>query len=113
MPTLDLEKIKREKSGLEEQVRRLKRENFQLEERLKVFTLPGGVQGEAWRLLREYEELAGLYARAPKLGIRPEQIDWKELTSRLEKILEYSQYLPPEERGKLLGRLGSGKSGTR
>ena len=71
------------------------------------------MQGEAWRLLREYEELAGLYARAPKLGIRPEQIDLKELTSRLEKILEYSQYLPLEERGKLLGRLGSGKSGTR
>jgi hypothetical protein len=58
------------------------------------------------RLLREYEGLVTAYERAPKLGVKPEQLDLRQLTSCLEKLLKYSGLLPAEEREKLVKRLG-------
>ncbi|MFB0556396.1 MAG: hypothetical protein ACETVW_00855 [Dehalococcoidia bacterium] len=58
------------------------------------------------RLLKECEGIVTAYARAPKLGVKPEQLDLRQLTSRLEKLLKYSELLPAEEREKLVKRLG-------
>jgi len=40
------------------------------------------------------------------LGAKPEQLDLRDLTSRLEILTKYSELLPAEERGKLLKTLG-------
>jgi hypothetical protein len=99
-------KLERENLEVEEQSAQLKRENIRLKEELKVFTAPGGVRGEVFRLLKEYEGLVTAYARAPKLGVKLDQADFTGITSRLKKILELSQYLPPADRETVLRRLG-------
>lgn len=101
------EMLKREEMvRLEKRVEELEKEKFELEELVKVFTGTGGLKGEVSRLLKEYEGLVTAYARAPKLGVKPQQLDWGQLTSRLEKLLKYSELLPAEEREKLLKTLG-------
>ena len=101
------ERLEREEViSLQKRVEQLKREKLELEEAVRIFAGPGGLQGEVSRLLKEYEGLVTAYARAPKLGVKPEQLDFRQLTSRLEKLLKYSEKLPPEERGKLLKTLG-------
>ena len=89
-----------------EEMTRLKKRVKELEDLVKIFTGPGGLEGEVSRLLKECEGLAATYERAPKLGVKPEQLDWRQLTSRLEKLIKYSELLPAEERGKLLKTLG-------
>jgi len=99
--------LKREEMArLQKRVEQLEREKLELEELVKIFTGPGGLEGEVARLLREYEGIMTAYARAPKLGVKPEQLDRRDLTSRLEKLLKYSELLPVEEREKLVKRLG-------
>jgi hypothetical protein len=97
---------KEEMARLQKRVEQLDREKLELEKLVKIFTGPGGLQGEVARLLREYEGLVTAYARAPKLGVKPEQLDLRQLTSCLEKLLKYNELLPAEERGKLLRKLG-------
>jgi hypothetical protein len=89
-----------------EETIRLKKRVEELEELVKIITGPGGLKGEVTRLLKECEELRATYAQALKLGAKPEQLDLKDLTSRLEKLQKYSELLPPEEREKLLITLG-------
>jgi len=89
-----------------EEVIRLKKRVEELEELVKIFTGPGGLEGEVSRLLKECDEPGAAYARALKLGVKPEQLDLRDLTSRLEKLLKYSELLPAEEREKLLKTLG-------
>ena len=101
------EVLKREEMArLQKRVEQLDREKLELEELVRIFTGPGGLEGEVARLLREYEGLVTAYGRAPKLGVKPEQLDFRQLTSCLEKLLKYSELLPAEERGKLLRKLG-------
>ena len=97
---------KKEEVVEREETIRLKKRVKELEELVKIFTGPGGLEGEVSRLLKECEGLAVTYARTPKLGVKPEQLDWRQLTSRLEKLIKYSKLLPAEERGKLLKTLG-------
>jgi len=89
-----------------EEIIRLKKRVEELEELVKIFTGPGGLEGEVSRLLTEYEGLTVAYAQAPKLGIKPEQLDLRQLTSCLEKLIKYSELLPTEEREKLQKTLG-------
>ena len=89
-----------------EEIARLKKRVEELEELVKIFTGPGGLKGEVSRLLKEYERLSAAYAQALKLGAKPEQLDLKDLTSRLEKLIKYSELLPAEEREKLQKTLG-------
>ena len=96
-----------EMTRLQKRVEQLEREKLELEELVRIFTGPGGLEGEVARLLKEYEGLVTAYARAPKLGVKPEQLDLRQLTSRLEKLLKYSELLPAEERGKLLRNIGA------
>jgi len=105
---VQVERLKREKSSLEEQLTKLNTEKSELEEQLKIFLMPAQAKEEVPRLLKEVEVLVDFYNRAPKLGVRPEQFDWKELTSRIDKLLKLSPFLPPEEREKLLQRLAGG-----
>jgi hypothetical protein len=98
-----------ELAKLQKQVKKLGKERVELEELVKALTSPGGLKGEIWRLLREYEALVRAYARAPQLGVRPDQLHWSELTLRLEKLLKYSQLLPADERQRLLDRLAGRK----
>jgi len=84
---------------------RLKKRVEELEELVKIFTGPGGLQGEVSRLLKECDELRAAYARAIKLGAKPEQLDFRDLNLRLEKLIRYSELLPAEERDKLLRTL--------
>jgi len=98
--------IEKEEMLEREEMTRLKKRVKELEDLVKIFTGPGGLEGEVSRLLKECEGLAATYARAPKLGVKPEQLDWRQLTSRLEKLIKYSELLPAEERGKLLKTLG-------
>jgi len=97
---------KKEERLEREEVIRLKKRVEELEELVKIFTGPGGLQGEVSRLLKECEVLRAAYERALKLGAKPEQLDLRDLTSRLEKLTKYSELLPAEERGKLLRTLG-------
>ena len=98
--------IEKEEMLEREEMTRLKKRVKELEDLVKIFTGPGGLEGEVSRLLKECEGLAATYERAPKLGVKPEQLDWRQLTSRLEKLIKYSELLPAEERGKLLKTLG-------
>jgi len=98
--------IKQEEMLEREEVIRLKKRVEELEELVKIFTGPGGLEGEVSRLLKECDESRAAYARALKLGVKPEQLDLRDLTSRLEKLLKYSELLPAEEREKLLKTLG-------
>ena len=98
--------IKQEEMLEREEMIRLKKRVEELEELVKIFREPGGLKGEVSRLLEEYERLLATYARAPKLGVKPEQLDWRQLTSRLEKLIKYSELLPAGEQGKLLKTLG-------
>jgi len=98
--------IEKEEMLEREEMTRLKKRVKELEDLVEIFTRPGGLEGEVSRLLKECEGLAAAYARAPKLGVKPEQLDWRELTSRLEKLIKYSELLPAEKRGKLLKTLG-------
>ena len=100
------EAVKDEEVLKREEVIRLKKRVEELEELVKIFTGPGGLEGEVARLLREYEGLVTAYGRAPKPGVKPEQLDFRQLTSCLEKLTKYSELLPAEERGKLLRTLG-------
>jgi HD superfamily phosphodiesterase len=95
-----------EMARLQKRVEQLKREKLELEDLVRIFTGPGGLEGEVARLLREYEGLVTAYARAPKLGVKPEQLDLRQLTSCLEKLLKYRELLPAEEREKLVKTLG-------
>jgi hypothetical protein len=88
-----------------EEIIRLKKRVEELEELVKILTGPGGLEGEVSRLLKGYDKLAAAYARALKLGARPEQLDLREPTSHLEKLKRYSELLPAEEREKLVKRL--------
>jgi hypothetical protein len=97
--------IEKEEMLEKEEMSRLKKRVEELEELVKVFTGPGGLKGEVSRLQEECKGLAAAYAQASKLGIRPEQLDFRDLTSRLEKLLKYSALLPAEEREKLLREL--------
>jgi hypothetical protein len=98
--------IEQEKMPEREEMIRLKKRVEELEELVEVLTGPGGLKGKVAKLLKEYERLAAAYAQAPKLGIKPEQLDFRDLTSRLEKLIKYSELLPAEERGELLKTLG-------
>ncbi len=98
--------IEKEEMLEREEKVRLKKRIKELEELVKIYTGPGGLEGEVSRLLKEYMELAATYARAPKLGVNPEQLDLRQLTLRLEKLMKYSELLPAEERGRLLKTLG-------
>ena len=98
--------IEKEEMPERKEIIRLKKRVEELEELVRILTGPGGLEGEVSRLLKECEGLAATYARAPKLGVKPEQLDWRQLTSRLEKLIKYSELLPAEERGKLLKTLG-------
>jgi len=89
-----------------EEMVRLKKRVEELEELVKILTGPGGLEGELSRLLKEYMGLAAAHARAPKLGVKLEQLDLRPLTSCLEKLIKYSELLPAEEQRKLLRRLG-------
>lgn len=101
------EVVEREETiRLKKRVKELEERVKELEDLVKIFTGPGGLEGEVSRLLKECERLAATYERAPKLGVKPEQLDWRQLTSRLEKLIKYSKLLPAEERGKLLKTLG-------
>jgi hypothetical protein len=97
--------IEKEEMLEKEEMIRLKKRVEELEELVKIFTGPGGLKGEVSRLLREYEGIMTVYARALKLGVKPEQLDVRELTSRLEKLNRYNELLPAEEREKLVKRL--------
>lgn len=97
---------KKEEMLEKEEMIGLKKRVEELEELVKILTGPGGLEGEVARLLKECEELGAAYVRVPKLGVRPEQLDVRELTSRLEKLNRYSELLPAEEREKLVKRLG-------
>lgn len=89
-----------------EEMRRLKKRVEELEELLKIFREPEGLKGEVSKLLKECEVLGAAYARALKSGVKPEQLDLRDLTSRLEKLTKYSELLPAEEREKLRKTLG-------
>lgn len=84
----------------------LKKRVEELEELVRILTGPGGLEGEVSRLLKECESLRANHTRALKFGAEPEQLDWRQLTSRLEKLSKYSELLPVEERKKLLKTLG-------
>jgi hypothetical protein len=89
-----------------EEITSLKKQVEELEELVKIFRGPGGLEGEVSRLLKECDELGAAYARALKSGAKPEQLDLRDLTSRLEKLTKYSELLPAEERDKLRKTLG-------
>jgi len=103
-----VQNLKREKSRLEEQLAEANREKSTLEERLKMLGMPAQAKQEVPRILKELEVLADIFNRAPELGIRQEQLNWKELTTRVDRLLELSLFLPPEEREQLLQRLAGG-----
>ncbi len=85
---------------------RLRKRVEELEELVKILTSPGGLKGEVSRLLKECDELGTAYSRAIRSGTNPKQLDLRDLNSRLEKLIRYSELLPAEERGKLLKTLG-------
>ena len=89
-----------------EEIIRLKKRVEELEELVKIFRSPGGLKGEVSRLLKEYDGLKATYSRAIKLRVKPKQLDLRDLTSRLERLIRYSELLPAEERRKLLKTLG-------
>jgi hypothetical protein len=97
--------VKKEEMRETEEVLKLKKRVEELEELVKILTRPGGIKGEVSRLLKEYEKLSAAYARALKLGLKPQQLDLSGLTSRLEKLKRYSELLPAEEQEKLIKRL--------
>jgi hypothetical protein len=97
--------IEKEEMLEREDVIRLKKRVEELEDLIKILTGPGGLEGEVSRLLREYEGIMAAYARALKLGVKPEQLDMRELTSHLEQLNRYSELLSAEEREKLAKRL--------
>lgn len=94
--------IKQEEMLEREEMIRLKKRVEELEDLVKIFREPGGLKGEVSRLLKECDGLGAAYARALKLGAKPEQLDLRDLTSCLEKLTKYSELLPAEEREKLL-----------
>ena len=98
--------IKQEEMLEREEMIKLKKRVKELEELVKIFRGPGGLKGEVSRLLKECDELGAAYARALKLGAKPEHLDLRDFTSRLEKLTKYRELLPAEEREKLLKTLG-------
>ena len=98
--------VKQEEMLEKEEMIRLKKRVEELEELVKILRSPGGLKGEVSRLLKECDGLGAAYSRAIKLGAKPEQLDLRDLTSRLEKLTRYSELLPAEERRKLLKTLG-------
>jgi hypothetical protein len=98
--------VKRQEMLENEDITRLEKRVEELEELVKVFTGPGGLQGEVSRLLNEFHKAAAAYSQAGKLGIKPENIDFGDLTSRIEKLIRYSEYLPEKERIELQKELG-------
>ena len=97
--------VKQEEMLEKEEMIRLKKRVEELEELVKILRSPGGLKGEVSRLLKECDELRTAYARAIKLGAKPEQLDFRDLNLRLEKLIRYSELLPAEERDKLLRTL--------
>ena len=98
--------VKHEETLEREEMIRLKKRVEELEELVKILRSPGGLKGEVSRLLKECDGLGAAYARAKKLGVKPEQLDFRDLTSRIETLIRYSELLPAEERRKLLKTLG-------
>ena len=98
--------VKQEEMLENEEIIRLKKRVEELEELVKIFRNPGGLQGEVSRLLKECDGLSTAYSRAIKRGVKPEQLDLRDLNSRLEKLIRYSELLPAEERRQLLKTLG-------
>ena len=98
--------IQQEEMRERKEIIRLKKRVEELEDLVRILTGPGGLEGEVSRLLKECEALGATYARALKSGAKPEQLDFRDLTSRLEKLTKYSELLPAEKRRKLLKALG-------
>jgi len=98
--------VKKKEMLEKEEVIRLKKRVEELEELVKIFRSPGGLKGEVSRLLKECDGLRTAYSRAIKLGAKPDQLNSRDLTSRLEKLTRLSELLPVEEQRKLPKTLG-------
>jgi len=47
---------------------------------------PNSVRSRTIRVAAKISRLLEVYARAPKYGIKPEQVDWSDLISRLREM---------------------------
>ncbi len=98
--------VKQEELLEKKEIIRFRKRVEELEELVKILSGPGGLGGEVSRLLKECDGLSTAYSRTIKRGAKPEQRDLRDLNSRLEKLIKYSELLPAEEREKLLKTLG-------
>jgi hypothetical protein len=94
---LEKEEITRYKKRIKELEERV----GELEDLVEIFRSPGGLEGKVSRLLDGVRKVAAAYSQAEKQGINPENVDFGYLTSRIQELLKYSEYLPPEKRSKI------------
>jgi len=97
---------KEEVTKYKKRIKELEERNEGLEDLVQIFRSPGGLDGKVSRLLEGVRKAATAYSQAEKLGLKPENVDFGYLNSRIEELLKYSEYLPPEKRIKIKKEFG-------